>query len=272
MKSFTGVVISDLHAGDRLGPLEPHFETLDRETVEPNSVQKALNQAYEETVQAWKNPDVLISLGDAIGGQDRHGGGVSAWSTNILDQIKCAKNLLEKFHARKTYVIRGSGYHVTVGNTGLPAEEILAEQLHAEPIGVGNYRSAIKFMLDKYGVRVHFAHHVPTSQVEWYLTTPIAKEGIRIALQEGRLGKVHAIFRGHNHYYVKVEFWNQILVSCPCWVLPSEWMHKKSGEPVTTIGAVRFRITEEADDFGKQIRVQKRIYPIKEANTRVVSL
>mgnify|MGYP001613575777 CR=1 FL=1 len=212
----------------------------------------------------------MVSLGDAIGGQDRHSMGTSVWSTQPLDQINNAAVLLQKFHAKHIAVIRGSGYHVSVN--GLPTEEVLAEKLKALPVGTGNMRSALKFMFTKYGLRLHFAHHVPTSQVEWYLTTPIAKEGIRIALQEGRLGKVHAVFRGHNHYYVKVEFWNQLLISCPCWVMPGDFMHRKSGEPVTTIGAVRFQLTDKPDDLGKQIRTQKMLFPITEANTRVVTV
>ena len=270
MKTFTGVIISDLHSGDHLAPVADHFQTLDQETVEPNPIQRALNSAYDTVTEEWNKPDLLVSLGDATGGQDRHSAGTSVWSTQPLDQVNNAAALLAKFQAKHIAVIRGSGYHVSVN--GLPVEEVLAEKLHALPVGSGNMRSALKFMLDKFGQRLHFAHHSPSSQVEWYLTTPLAKEGIRIALQEGRLGKVHAVFRGHNHYYVKVEFWNQLLVSCPCWVFPGDFLHKKSGEPLSIIGAVRFQITDHEDSFGKRLRVQKHLFPIREANTRVVTV
>ncbi len=269
MKNYIdGVIVSDLHSGSELSPVMDGLQTMSGRDIPPNSVQRELGAALKSVATEWSEPDVLVVLGDAIDGQNRKQSGVGQWSTEPQDQVNCAELLLRQFNAKKYYVIQGSGYHVSLN--GMPAEEILARQLKAERVGTGRYRSAMKFMLEKYGVRCHFAHHVPSSQTEWYLTTPIAKEGIRLELQQSRLGHVDAIFRGHNHYWLYIMFRRQHLISCPCWQLPTPFMHKKSGEPITDIGAVRFRIYDKPDEFGVQLRVQKRLFPISEANTRLV--
>ena len=263
------MVVSDLHAMDRLAPLPEHFELLNKEVVEPNPIQRGLNRAYNSLAKEWHEPDLLISLGDATGGQDRKQAGTTVISTQPLDQLNAAANLLERFKARKTIIIRGSSYHVSVN--GLPIEEALAEKLKAIPIGTGNMRSGLKFILEKFGLRIHFAHHLPTSQTEWFLPTPGAKEGIRLQLQIRKLGHMDAIFRGHSHYFY-YQRRRQIIVNCPCWVFPGDFLHKKSGEPLTDIGAVRFVLTDKPDELGKQIHVQEQLFPIEEANTRVVTV
>ena len=266
-----GVILADLHSGSRLSPKPEHFQLLSGEPSEPNEIQRGLNRAIEEVVTKWCKPHVLVLVGDALDGQGRRTAGVEQWSTQPLDQVKCAAYWVNRFEAENVYVVRGSGYHVTVN--GLPAEEWLAEKElnNCRPVGTGAFTSGIKFIYSKFGIRLHFAHHVPTSQSEWFLTTPIAKEGIRLRLQMKRLGEIDAIFRAHNHYYAKVEFGRQILVSCPAWQFPTEWLHKRSGEPLTDIGAVRFRIYREPDDFGKRLRIQKLLFEVPEANTREVT-
>lgn len=226
-------------------------------------------QAFAYVAKKWHHPDKLILLGDMLNNPERGDIGLGVWSANPLDWLKNAKQLIRLFGAKETFVIRGTGRHVTIGKDApLPGEEVLAEQLNARKIGAGSYRSAIKYMPERWGFRMHFAHHVPSSQSEWFLTTPLAKEGIRLQLQRSRLGHVDAIFRAHSHYWLAVEFRSQHLISCPCWQLPTEWMHKKSGEPLTDIGAVRFRLTETEDEFGERFRVQKMLFPIPEGTTK----
>jgi hypothetical protein len=242
---------------------------MDGETKQPNSAQREMYDAFAYVAKQWHQPDKLILLGDMLNNPEHGDAGLGVWSANPLDWLKNIEQLIKLFEAKETFIIRGTGRHVMIGDKApLPGEELLARQLNAKKIGQGRYYSAIKYMPDKWGFRFHFAHHVPTSQTEWYLTTPLAKEGIRIQLQAKRLGHVDAIFRGHNHYWDHIEFRSQHLISCPCWQLPTEWMHKKSGEPLTDIGAVRFRLTETEDEFGERFRVQKLLFPIIEGQTK----
>ncbi len=206
-------------------------------------------------------------MAEAIDGQNRKSAGVEAWSTQPLDQVKAAQQLLEMFDAKVYYVLQGSGYHVSIN--GLPAEEVLARNLNAVPMGEGTYRSAMRIMIEEFGFRIHFAHHIPTSQSDWYLTTPLAKEGVRIKLKEKQLGHIDAIVRGHSHQWLAAEFRSQYLISCPAWKLPDAYLYKKGGEPNYDIGALRFSIFEEPDEFGEQFRKQKMLFPIKSAKPRV---
>ena len=228
-----------------------------------NSAQVELTDAFVSlaTHPAWHRPDALILGGDAIDGPNKKSSGVGTWSTQVLDQVKAAEELARMFDARFNYVLGGSNYHVKVD--GLPLEEILARDLNAVPIGEGEYRSAIRLMLVENDYQIHFAHHIPVSQSDWYLTTPLAKEGIRIKLKEGTLGHVGAIFRAHNHQWIRSEFRSQHLISAPCWKLPDDYLYKKGGEPNVDIGAVRFVLFDEPDDFGEIFRIQKQLFPIK---------
>jgi hypothetical protein len=205
----------------------------------------------------------------------RFRGGVSGnWSSNPIDQLKAASYWINKFEAEKIAVLRGTTAHVLVEE--LPAEEYLIEHIlpkeKAVAVGAGDYISGIKFILNKWDIRLHFAHHSQTSQSDWFLATPIQKEGIRLRLKMKEIGDVQAVFRGHNHYFAKVEFGSQILVNCPAWQLPTEWLHRKSGEPLTDIGAIRFRIFREPDDMEKRLRIQKMLFKIPEGVTREVRL
>ena len=264
------VILADVHSGSRLSPKPEHFKLTSGEIQEPSDVQRGLNRALETVIREWYRPHALVVLGDAVDGTGRHDSGSEQWSTQPLDQIKCAAYWINAFEAENVYVLRGSKYHVRLD--GLPVEEVLASKYlkNCRPAGTGDYVSAIKFIYEKWGLRFHFAHHQPVSQSEWFLATPIQKEGIRIKLAVKRLGDMNAIFRAHNHIAARIKFGTQVLVSCPCWQLPTEWLHKKGGEPLFDIGATRVRIFKEPDEMGKRMRVQDMLFEVPEANTRVV--
>jgi hypothetical protein len=268
--------------------------------------------AFAYVAKKWHKPDKLILLGDMLNNPERGDAGLGVWSANPLDWFENAKQLIQLFDAKEIDMIRGTGRHVMIGDKApLPGEELLARDLDAKKLpGPGKYRSQIKFISNKWNFRMHFAHHVPSSQTEWYLPTPIAKEGIRLQLQQKRLGTgerdkiiqsfteqiqrtgnvkrvteyairqfanellnagdMDAIFRGHNHYWLRLDFKSQHLISCPCWQLPTEWMHKKGGEPLTDIGAVRFRLTPDEDDFEERFRIKPYIVPVVEGLTKQV--
>lgn len=265
MKQLTAVIISDLHAGAETAPIPEGFTTEKGQPIGQTTGQKELTDAFMSLANdpKWHRPDILISLAEAIEGQNRKESGIGSWTTQPLDQVKAAEALLKMFDAKLYYVLQGSGYHVSI--QGLPAEEVLARNLNAFPMGDGDYRSAMRMMIEEFGFRMHFAHHISTSQSDWYLTTPLAKEGIRIKLKERDLGHVDLIVRGHGHQWVQTEFRSQFIIACPAWKVPDPFLFKKGGEPNYDIGAVRFSVFEEPDDFGTQFRYEKRLFKIKSA-------
>jgi hypothetical protein len=270
MKSKFGVVLSDLHIGSDLSPLPFDFKTKKGLTIEGAPWQQELTGAFLELAKEWYQPDILIVLGDAVDGKQRKKSGVGIWSALLEDQCNASVQLIRAYQAKTHVVLRGSDYHVD--NNGDPVEEQLAKDLDAAKAGDGEYRSALKFILEAGDMRLHFAHHVPTSQTEWFLSTPGAKEGIRLQLQWRRLGHIDALFRGHNHYWWYQQGKSQHIIQCPSWQLPTDWMHRRSAEPLVDIGAVRFRITDSPDDMGEAFRVQKQLFTIEEAKTKRLKL
>ncbi len=269
-KCVTGVILSDLHALDKLSPVPPGFEQSDGTPVAPNSVGRALSDCFARLAREWAEPDVIVVNGDATAGQNPKSKGVGVYSTEPEDQVEAAAQLVEMFRPRKTVVVLGTPYHVEI--SGHEIEEDLARRLKSVQIGPGRQVAGLKFILEKWGFRAHFAHHVPTSQSEWFLPTPISKEGIRVKLAWRRIGDIDMVARGHNHVSLQVRFSKQVLVACPCWQLATGFMHKRSGEPLVDIGAVRFRIYPKPDEFGERFRVINKTFDIKEARTRVVRI
>ncbi len=157
------VVISDLHAGCRLGLCPSGGVVLDDGGMYlPSDLQLKLWSMWSEF---WEDfvPEVtegkswsLVVNGDAVDGV--HHGTTTQVSHNTLDQVRVAKDILEPLVARAAgyYHVRGTEAHS--GKSG-HLEEQLAESLGAIPSQQGQY--ARHELWKKVGGHlVHLAHHV----------------------------------------------------------------------------------------------------------------
>ena len=269
MKQILGVVISDLHSGSEVAPIPPGFVTEKGLPVGQTSISKEVTDAYISlaTKPKWHRPDVLIDLGESIDGKNRKSAGVGVWSPSIRDQIKCASEFLKMYDSKLYYVLDASAYHEDV--EGIPASEWVARDLNAFPMGPGTMRISERMIIEEFGFRMHLAHHVPVSQSDWYFTTPMAKEGIRLQLSEHDIGKIDAILRGHVHRWFGAEFRSQHLLQCPAWKLPDKYLFRSTGEPRTDIGALRFGIFSEPDEWNAVFRYEKKLFKIVSARPKV---
>jgi hypothetical protein len=250
------VVVSDIHAGSNSALCVPDMKLAGGGTYQYTDAQKALYDAWSGLCKEWAAPDILIVNGDAIEGQARKESGVPCWSTNLSDQLNCAKKLVKMWHAKKIYIIDGTGYHVDAAGT--PLENMLAKNLEAEKIGPGTSISHDELFLNVGGFTFHFSHHIQVG-TGWYRTTPIARELVFALLNESHKYKVDVIVRSHVHSFCGVEFTRQKGFTTPCWQLQTRYMKKKSAlGMVPDIGAIRFRI------YPGEIRTDKRFYKASE--------
>ena len=252
-KEISMVLVGDIHAGSRSAICVPEMEMEGGGHFRHSAAQAGLYDAWCSLAKEWAKPDILIVNGDAIEGQARKESGAPCWSTDLDDQIECARRLIEMFKGNKTYIIEGTGYHTDAGGKSL--EHHLGERLNSEKIGSGNSnRAATELFLNVGGITIHAAHHVSIG-TGWYKTTPLARELVFALLNESDFHKVDLIVRSHVHYFCGVEFHRQRGYTLPCWQLRTKYMMKKSAFGMTpSIGALRFKIR------GNSIHLEKRFF------------
>ena len=249
------VVLSDVHVGSKYAVMSPTAKIgqplpTDDDDVEggvyhSTKAQRALYDAWKESVAAWKKPDILIINGELIDGPNPKQPS-EVWTTTLYDQMTAAKQLVDMYEAKKIYMTRGSDYHVTVGDQQF--EEYLGAMLKAERIG-GKY-APTELNFEVQGKFFNAAHHIGTSTATWYRTTPIAKEMVAMLLAASHRYNSDVMIRSHIHFHVVVAFSRQIGVTTPCWKLQDWYIMKKSiGASTPDIGAMRFTVEDGEVDW-----------------------
>lgn len=258
---ITLVALGDTHCGSRSAICVPDMQLCGGGSFRYSAAQRGLYDAYTGLTKDWLKPDILLVNGDAIEGQARKESGVPCWSTDLIDQIECAKQLFEMFHAKKIYLTEGTGYHVDAAGKSL--EHVLGEKLNAVKIGTGRNIAGEQLFLRINNFTFHAAHHIGVS-TGWYLTTPMAKELIFALLNESDIHKVDIVLRSHVHSFVGVEFHRQRGYVLPCWQLKTRYMFRKTAlGMMPSIGAIRFRI------YPDEIRMDKRFFKVVEAKPKL---
>lgn len=263
----TVLVLSDIHVGNRVGISPLKFRMMDGSVYHANKVQKALYKAWLDVVKDWKNPDILVINGEPIDGQGQKNRGVEQWTTNYIDQIDAAIQLVNMFDAKKIFVTRGSGYHIEQG--GVSVEEIFAKNVGAERVN-GSYVPD-EFYLKvngngSEGVTFNFAHAIGSSSSGWtYRSTAIAKEMMLGQLEKSRKHPFNVLVRSHIHYFWTVGSASHLGVVTPVWELQTGFM-KRQGTmgSVPDIGAIRFLVD------GNNYTLEKKLFKLDEARPPLV--
>jgi hypothetical protein len=252
----TAVIISDIHDGNINAvctPLAAKYIKHKRKRI----LQKKLYEAWVWCSQQLTKPeiDLLIINGDAIDGSNNKDLGSEVWTTSMVDQINdCTKLITDHYKFKNVIVTTGSGYHVKRGAD--PFEEILAEKLaRYETEGdIGRYlRHEIlpKYFTKKEGTtRVDGAlyrytdykwrfkalnevfsvtHHVSHSKVEFYRSTPLAREMVTAELDASKYSpdeRPTILIRSHTHYYCLLDFSGSTGIITPAWKFPDEYLHR----------------------------------------------
>ena len=253
----TVVFLSDCHVGSRFAVSPLSFEMSDGSTFKANAVQRALYHAWIESAAKWVHPDILVINGEPIDGQGPKTRGVEQWTTNYLDQIDAAAELIRLWGAKKIFLTTGSGYHVEQG--GVSVEEIFGAKVKAEKVK-GRFATD-ELLLEVEDVTFNVAHHIASSISGWnYRSTPIAKEMMLGQLVQSHKWPFDVLVRSHVHYYWAVESAGKLGLITPAWELQTPFMKKKGTMgSVPDIGAVRFTVE------GKSHNHEKLLYRLEEA-------
>ena len=206
------VIISDLHAGCKLGLCPPGPVPLDEGgSYQPSEFQRIVWGYWNEFWNVWV-PDVtrgepyaVCLNGDALDG--RHHGSVTQVSQNLADQSSIASAILIPIVdgcGAKYYHIRGTEAHV--GASG-EDEERLAKYLGARPNEIGQYaRNEAWFRLGK-DYLVHVSHHIGTSGATAYESSALMRELAEAYVESAKWNEQppSVIVRSHRHRFAEVR-------------------------------------------------------------------
>jgi len=204
------VVVSDLHAGCRVGLCPPDPIRLDDGgTYKASRLQSKIWAWWEEFWAEWVprvtrgEPYHVLCNGDALDGV--HHNSTTQISHNISDQIRIAEMILAPVveKAENYYHIRGTEAHV--GPSGVN-EELLAKSLGAVPGDQGEYARWEMWARLGYGL-IHLTHHIGTTGSMHYETTAVNKELTEMYTESARWSEEppDVVVRSHRHRHVKVE-------------------------------------------------------------------
>lgn len=201
------VVISDLHAGSKVG-LTPK-DWIQHEDSEYGRIQLQLLDSFEGLIEPYLNPDLLIVNGDAIDGTGERKGGIEQITTNRLEQVEMAGELINSIGAKKVIVIHGTPYH-----TGKEEdfEELLPNYAdNVERVGMHEF-------IDVNGVIFDCKHHCAGSSVPQGRHSAVAKERMwnYMWTEFGEHPKSDVILRSHVHYFSFCGASSWIGMTTPC--------------------------------------------------------
>ncbi len=280
------VFVADLHVGSRVGLCFPTVPLAAGGSYSANPVQRALYARWEAQAAKgdWKQPDFLVVNGDAVDGVGVKKRGVEQWTTDLLSQVAVARDLLAMWEAKHIYVMRGSPYHVTAG--GQPVEELLAQELQAEPFPPeckAACRSGLSLYLTVEDVTFHIAHRAGSGSNVWqYRATPITREMLLSKLNDEIRAemdghKVDVVVRAHAHHFWRSESMSHVGLMLPAWQAKSPFMEERNVLGfVPDIGFVGVQIKGEkyaiSKVFYKLAGIQRpphAVYPAGKSASRV---
>lgn len=204
------VVISDIHAGCRMGLCPPTGITLDEGlpvTITP--LQETMWYFWGE-FWAWVTKTLrrekfdLVFNGDGLDGV--HHKSTGQITHNLTDQVEIAYQILAPCvkRARHYFHIRGTEAHV--GQSG-QEEEALAKRLGAVPNSVGQYARYDLWKKVGPGL-VHILHHIGTTGSQAYEATAVHKEMVESFVEAARWDytRPDIIVRSHRHRHFETTF------------------------------------------------------------------
>ena len=130
MKSKKVVIISDLHAGHRVGIAPPSWKGSGDKF---EATRKESYKRYTKMIDKQKPIYILIVNGDSIDGKGKRSEGVELITSDMLQQVDIAYEVIKHAEAKNIVMTYGTPYHTGQGED---FEKILADKLSAN---IGNH-------------------------------------------------------------------------------------------------------------------------------------
>lgn len=270
------VIVSDLHAGCRLGIYNPDapIRLDDGGFYRPSEFQEQMWSTWQHFWREWVpeatkgEPFDLLVNGDVVDGS--HHGSVTQISQNILDQKRIAIAVLEplikavKARGGTYYHVRGTEAHV---GKSAEFEEGIAEVLGAKPNGQHQYAryDIWKRVGGPDGVLVHALHHIGTTGSAAYESSALMGEFTAMLVEAARWNREPPDFvvRSHRHRSIAVDVDTArgpgAVMTTPAWQGKGPFAWRVPGARLSEpqFGGVMIRC---AKDLGEMQYYRRRVY------------
>lgn len=232
------IVVSDQHAGCRLGLCPGAVPLDDGGKYEPSKLQRKLYRWWREFWDEWVphvtkgEPYAVVCNGDALDGV--HHGAVTQISNHLGDQNEIAYRLLAPIVDRcegRYYHIRGTEAHV--GKSG-QEEERLAQRLGAVPNDTGQYARWELWARIGTGL-IHVSHHIGTAGSMAYESSALMRELSEAYVEAGRWHDEppDVVVRSHRHRNTEVRVRTAkgfaTVCTTPAWQLKTPFTYRIAG-------------------------------------------
>lgn len=187
------VVISDQHAGHRVGLTPPPFQTAIKGRKYYN-IQRELWKKFSFIIDKLKPIDILMANGDCIDGRGSRSGGTELIEIDRRKQIDIAAYAINYCDAKKVVITRGTPYHTGVNEDW---EDQLQEKTKASKIGDHEF-------YDVNGVIFDVKHNIGASSIPHGQFTPVARDRLwNLIWSEYEMQpKADILIRSHVHYFL----------------------------------------------------------------------
>lgn len=293
--SATLLLVSDLHSGNE--------NAVCSKDVWENFKKKSRRKIASQLEDGWynkidtlsnKHPDLCLANGDIIDGNNSKDMGMEVWTTKEQEQIDEAVHLIKQLKYQNILVTTGSGYHskrnayefeepVAAALARFESDGRISDYIRNYINGQGSFSriegtthvrnkfyrySDYKWAFRVFGVQVSLTHHVGHSAVEFYRSTPLARELVTQELDsykgltrdDDRCALLS--LRSHCHYYCHLEFSNSEGVISPAWKMPDQYLIRKGlGGTLPAIGFVEIIIEQNGEVSVKKKLLRGFEYP-----------
>jgi len=257
------VVISDQHAGHRVGLPPPKWQT-----ATPGRkyyrIQIELWDEFIKIIDRLKPIDILMVNGDCIDGRGKRSGGTELITVNRLEQVEIAAFAINYCGAEKVVMTRGTPYHK---GTKEEWENELAKKVGCKKIGDHEFYNIN-------GVIFDVKHHVGSSTIPHGQYTPVARDRLwNLIWSEYKMQpKADILIRSHVHYHEGLSG-----IDWEAYTTPSlQGMGSKFGAKLCSQlvhwGLIWFDVFDKPREFGKRWEMGKHIVGIQSQKATVTKL
>jgi len=234
MRSYTILVLADMHVGSKLAVLHPQTPGY----ILHNDAQRYLWQCWQHMLSKLpRKIDIVVSMDELIDGpansrKKKYG----TLITRLEGQRRAVKKLLKPVlnKAEKLYCLIGSEYHTDEWGE---ASRTLAQYLGADPVftdgnndgddgegdsGDGSEYACYNLFLQFGDVILDFAHHASATMVNrlMVLERETRYRKIDNPIPKNVDGEIRGIIRAHSHVFGVTQDRHCLSIRCPGWQFP----------------------------------------------------
>lgn len=239
------MVISDTHAGSRVGLTPPGWMFRKGETFKLSEQRGYISEMQEEmwdwftkTTSDVGPVDILIHVGDAIDGKAGKDKSTDLITASLIEQVEIAEEVIDVIDYRSAYMVYGTPYH-TAGD-GEDFESILARNIGAVIDG--------RLWVEVNGITFDVRHHIGSSSTPSGRATSISKEWVWNTFwkEKGMQPKSDIFLRGHIHYHTEVSGLDFKAMSCPSLQGPKTKFGERRCSGTVDFGFIVFDIPQNS--------------------------